>query len=71
MELAAAILPAAVDGIEAVAPVYTQQTEHRQEDTYADAGGALEVEGVNYRYPRSSYLPRGRHAPRWLHSARV
>ncbi len=36
----------AVDRVEAPSPVDTHESEHREEEAYTDAGGALEVEGV-------------------------
>ena len=46
MELTAAVVSATVDLIEAPTPVYTEQTEHRQEESDTDTGGALEIEGI-------------------------
>ena len=46
MELRLARGHGAVDGVEAPTPVDTHESEHREEEAYADAGGTLEVEGV-------------------------
>ena len=35
-----------VAGVEAVAPVNAEQTDHRQEDTHAYTGAALDLEGI-------------------------
>ena len=42
MELTASVLGI----VEAVAPVNTEQTDHRQEDTHAYAGAALDLERI-------------------------